>query len=374
MGSVFLARDEILDREVAIKFPLPDQRSDEQALRRVGGEARTAAKLHHPNLCPIHDVGEVEGVPFFVMPLLKGETLSTRLAVGPFQPTEARELVRRIALAIAHAHGLGIVHRDLKPSNIMLGPSHEPIVMDFGIARSTLDMDEMLTQSGVPIGTPHYMSPEQADGDRGAIGPRSDVYSLGVILYHLLSGRCPFEGSMGRVLGLIQHAEPPALSSLAPGIDPSLERICARAMAKSPSARFSSMEEFASAIDDAASSPRSTAVPIGVAPMSRVPPDEGRSTARPNSAVVGEDGSAVDEEEEPLLINEDAFFVDEEIQFSPVCEPASLRRPAREFKRWLGRIAELIFKLLKAFAIVLILLAGIIAGIILLIALTERHP
>lgn len=247
MGSVFLAHDEELDRQVALKVPhLP--LGDAGALERFLREARAAATLSHPNLCPVYDFGRESATPFLAMAYVEGEPLSETLRRGPLPPAEAAELVRRVAVAVEEAHARGVIHRDLKPSNIMLTPRGEPVVMDFGLARRSSAGDSRLTHSGMVLGTPAYMPPEQAEGDTATIGPRSDVYSLGAILYECFTGRPPFEGSVGQVLAQVLTRQPPAPSSLRPGLDPCLEAVCLKALAKKPADRYASMRDFADAL------------------------------------------------------------------------------------------------------------------------------
>jgi hypothetical protein len=247
MGAVFLAHDEELDRRVALKVPhLPA--GDGDALERFLREARSAATLSHPNLCPVYDFGREGATPFLAMAYVEGEPLSDRLRHGPLPPAEAAELVRRVAVAIEEAHARGVIHRDLKPSNIMLTPRGEPVVMDFGLARRSSAGDSRLTHSGMILGTPAYMPPEQAEGDTASIGPRSDVYSLGAILYECLTGRTPFQGSVGQVMAQVLTRQPPTPSSLQPGLDPRLEVICLKAMARKPDDRYPGMKAFADAL------------------------------------------------------------------------------------------------------------------------------
>src|SRR4051794_15788499 len=169
MGAVYLAHDTQLDRDVALKVPHLGEEAGPEVLARFLREARAAAKLHHPNVCPIHEVGEVNGAPYFTMPLIEGPSLSAVLrANGPLGQREAAALVARVAQALALAHGRGVVHRDLKPSNILLDARGEPVVTDFGLAR-VAEGRSRLTPSGAVLGTPAYMPPEQARGDVRAV-------------------------------------------------------------------------------------------------------------------------------------------------------------------------------------------------------------
>ena len=252
MGRVYLAHDSQLDRLVALKMPT--------LVEGVAGwrdrfltEARSAATLSHPNVCPVHDVGEVAGQPYLTMAYIEGETLSQKLARdGRLAPTEAVELVRTVARAMQEAHRRGIVHRDLKPANLMLDSNDRPIIMDFGLAiRSTATDDLRLTLTGVALGTPAYMPPEQAGGDNDSIGPSADVYSLGVVLYELVTGRTPFTAkSFGKLLAMIERDPPPSPVSLNPDVDPPLEAVILTALAKLPAERFANAGDLADALDE----------------------------------------------------------------------------------------------------------------------------
>ena len=213
-------------------------------------EARATAALRHVNICPIFEIGEVEGQPFIAMAFINGLPLSA--IINPEKPLtekQAANIVRKVALGLAAAHHKNVIHRDLKPDNIMIDrQSKEPVVMDFGLARRDESNDEQLTQEGQIMGTPVYMPPEQARGEVDMIGFHSDIYSLGVILYELLTCRRPFKGKIGEVLAAIVRDEPAAPSKFRPTLDSTLESICLKAMAKQPHDRYQSMEEFAQAL------------------------------------------------------------------------------------------------------------------------------
>ena len=249
MGAVYLAHDSQLDRPVALKVPHREVAQNRDVRERFLREARAAARCHHPNFCPIHDIGEVDGLPYLTMAYIEGGTFASTIEQGkPWDQRRAAEVVRQLALALAEAHRQGVVHRDLKPANVMIDARGGLVIMDFGLARRFEADDPTLTAAGAVMGTPGYMPPEQAEGRHKEVGPRSDVYSLGVILYELISGRRPFEGSVVRVLAMILTAEPPAPSSLHPGVSSALEKVCLKAMAKEVPARYVSMDEFAGAL------------------------------------------------------------------------------------------------------------------------------
>ncbi len=239
MGAVFVARHAELGRDVALKVVLG--RADPVRLRRFEIEAQATARLRHPNIVPVHELGAADGIAYLVMELVAGESLAARLArEGPFEPRVAAELVAKIADALAVTHAAAILHRDLKPANVLLdATSGEPRLTDFGVAKLVDDDAESLTKTGARIGTPAYMSPEQATGELDRLGPHTDVWALGVILYELLTGQLPFRGE-GLIALLVQitREPPPSPSRLASGIPPELEAVCLRCLEKKPEARY----------------------------------------------------------------------------------------------------------------------------------------
>ena len=250
MGAVYLAQDIRLNRQVALKVPFFHPAEGRQAIERFEREARAAATLDHPNLCPVYDVGEVDGIPYLTMPYLEGKPLSETMPRGQsVTEAQAAALVRKLALALAEAHARGVIHRDLKPGNIIVNRRGEPVIMDFGLARMSGGDAAPLTVSGNVLGTALYMAPEQAAGDVEATGPACDVYSLGVILYELLTGVRPFEGPWSLVIGLKNVQDPDPPSAHRPDIHPALDAICLKAIARHASDRHPSMKMFAADLD-----------------------------------------------------------------------------------------------------------------------------
>lgn len=252
MGVVFLARDEMLNRAVALKIPRRYQASGSEEQLRFKREAQAAAVLHHPSICPIYDVGEIQGIQYISMGFVDGVPLS-RYAVQDSGLTEHQiaRYVLQIAKALAVAHEAGFIHRDLKPANIMLDKNDLPVVLDFGLARR-IDRknDPRLTQTGIVLGSPCYMAPEQLDGNPAKVGPHSDIYSLGVILYELLAGRVPFAGSPTSVMGQILTETPQKPSAWRTHLTVRLETICLKMMAPQPEQRLGSMQAVVTALQE----------------------------------------------------------------------------------------------------------------------------
>jgi hypothetical protein len=261
MGSVYLVHDTRLDRAVALKVPRLSGLGP-GAAERFRREGRAAAALRHPNICPVYDVGDVGGTPYLAMAYLEGQTLSERARAERLPAAEAATIARKLARALAVAHKAGVIHRDLKPANIMVGPDGEPVVMDFGLARLGDGEADRLTGTGDVLGTPAYMAPEQVDRAAGPVGPATDVYGLGAVLYELLTGRPPFTGTLSETLWQIGCREPQRPSALRPDLDPQLEAIVMKAMAKRIDDRYPTMNAFAGALDDYLSAP--------AAPVNRV--------------------------------------------------------------------------------------------------------
>src|SRR3989442_724544 len=247
MGVVFLARELLLERRVAIKLLPPLKAADPRARQRFLDEARTVAQLSHPNIVPVFAVDESPDAVFFVMAYVEGQTLGQRIRdQGVLTPEEGARLLREVARALAHAHERGVVHRDVTPDNILLdAASGRALVFDFGIARVGGGSGSTGPQ-GV-VGTAEYMSPEQASGL--GVDARSDLYSLGVVGYHALSGRLPFDAPDGYAM-LARHiaAPPPPLASIAPHVPRRLAQVVDRCLNKEPSARFPSGVHLAEAV------------------------------------------------------------------------------------------------------------------------------
>jgi tetratricopeptide (TPR) repeat protein len=250
MGLVFKARQRSLGRLVALKVLLTGRFSDLAARERFQREAESAARLQHPNIVAIHEIGEIEGHPYFTMDLVAGKNLA-ELCEGRALPSRrAAEWLRDVALAVQAAHTAGVLHRDLKPSNILVGDDGRPRVTDFGLARRTDDRDG-LTLSGQMLGSPNYTSPEQAAGRHDAITNRSDVYGLGAVLFHLVTGRAPFNAAgTGETLRLVLTHEPPAPRKLNPTLPSELETICLKCLQKDPAQRYASAAEVADELEN----------------------------------------------------------------------------------------------------------------------------
>ena len=251
MGAVYLAYDGQLERHVALKQPLL---TNETMVKRFYGEARATANLRSPYVCPIYDVGDINGMHFISMSYIEGRPLSAAIREGEFKdPDRVAEVIEKVSLGLQKAHDEGIIHRDLKPDNIMIDGDGEPVIMDFGLARR-VDDDVRLSKLGALIGSPAYMSPEQVGGDQSKIGLATDIYSLGVVMFEMLTGRIPFTGSVMTVLRHVADSPPPRPSEVVPELQEEprfaeLERHSLKMMAKKPPERFATAGEIAEAME-----------------------------------------------------------------------------------------------------------------------------
>lgn len=245
MGVVYRARQRSLDREVAVKLLRDGVLAGPEEAERLRAEAGAAAALHHPGIVAIHEIGEHEGQPFFSMEFIAGQNLAELTRTGPLPARRAAELVAAVADAVQHAHDRGVLHRDLKPSNVIVDLAGRPHVADFGLARR-VHLDSHLTLSGQVIGTPGYLAPEQAAGRSRDVTPASDTYSLGALLYHLLTARAPFVGETpAAVLRQVEEQEPVSPRLLNPGVPRDLETLVLKALAKGPARRYATARELA---------------------------------------------------------------------------------------------------------------------------------
>lgn len=249
MGVVYKARQKSLDRLVAIKALLFGARADSESVRRFRAEATVAAGLQHPNIVAIHEIGVHEQEHYLVMDLVDGPNLADFIKGQPLTPRRAAGYMRSITRAVEYAHAQGILHRDLKPSNVLIDSNDQPRVTDFGLAKR-LGVDSSLTLSGHMLGSPSYMPPEQARGIRGGTDRRSDIYSLGAMLYHLLTGRPPFLGAtLDQTLNRLFNDDPISPRLLNPDVPRDLETICLRCLEKEPVRRYESAGEIAGELE-----------------------------------------------------------------------------------------------------------------------------
>ena len=245
MGIIYRARHRFLKREVAIKVMLAGMYASKKQVARFYREAQAAAKLRHPNIVPIYDIGKRHGRHFFTMDYVEGRSLSSMVHAGDITIRGALRLVIELAEALAYAHSQKVIHRDIKPSNIIVDMDGKPHLMDFGLAKQ-LDSGTKFTQTGSAIGTPAYMSPEQAAGESHRLDHRSDLYSLGAVLYELVTGRPPFEGeNMMKVIMQVLNHDPALPRALNPKVHRDIQTVILKAMEKNPERRYQTMQEYA---------------------------------------------------------------------------------------------------------------------------------
>ena len=243
MAEVYRARDQLLDRPVALKVLFPELSVDRSFVERFRREAQAAANLSHPNIVPVFDWGEDSGTYFIVMEFVDGRALSSILrTAGPLHPDRAAEIAADVAGALSYAHRHGVVHRDVKPGNVLITEEGTIKVTDFGIARA-VNTEESVTQTGAVMGTATYFSPEQAEGM--GVDSRSDIYSLGVVLFEMVTGRPPFLGDTPVAVASKHVREhPPAPREVNPGVPPDLEAIILKCLAKSPDHRYATGDDL----------------------------------------------------------------------------------------------------------------------------------
>ncbi len=266
MGEVWAARDLRLDRSVAVKLLSAHMASEAGVRERFEAEARSAARLSHPNVVQVFDSGEHDGVPYLVMELLPGRTLADEVALGPLDPESVRRVGMEVLGALEASHQAGILHRDIKPGNVLLAADGRVKVGDFGIAKSTEGVS--LTSTGMIVGTAAYLAPERVAGQLAT--PQSDLYAVGVVLYEALSGRKPFQADtpLGLMRAVEAHQAIP-LAEARPGLETSLVATVERAMAKDPRRRFSSAAAMAAALgEDGAGAESGTATLANAVPSS----------------------------------------------------------------------------------------------------------
>ncbi len=256
MATVYRAYDPSFEREVAIKMLPRELLHDPQFKERFKREIKTIAALEHPAIVPVYDVGEEDGVPYFVMRYMTGGSLTQSIERGKFSLEDAARIIERVSSALAYAHKNGLVHRDLKPDNILFDNNGDPFISDFGVAK-LLDSSTNMTGSGI-IGTPAYMSPEQAQGEK--VDNRSDIYGLGVIIFQMLSGQQPYNATTPMGIAVKHITDPvPEILKVDPTLPPSTDKIIKTAMAKNRDERYPSATELARALNEAAAKQKTIA-------------------------------------------------------------------------------------------------------------------
>jgi len=254
MGAIFRVKDKVTDDELALKAPLPGGRGGSYAhrMRRFLREARLTARFDHEGVAKVREQGHSNGLPYFTLELVDGRPLSDRVyEEGVLPVLESAQIVEHAARAAHHIHEKGVVHRDLKPANILVKTNGELVIIDFGLARDTIGIDPRITQSGIWLGTPAYIAPEQASGEASRVDARADVYSLGAVLYELLTGLPPHGvGRTKAIFKALRERDPHPPSALRPEVPAELDAICMRALAKDKDARFPNAEAMSNALAD----------------------------------------------------------------------------------------------------------------------------
>ncbi|MCA8923882.1 MAG: serine/threonine protein kinase, partial [Planctomycetes bacterium] len=264
MGSVYRALDGATHESVAIKLL---HSSSPKARERMLREIRALAALNHPGIVRVRDAGTHQGSPFVVLDFVEGETLSAQIArEGPLPSYGAAELTRELAEALDHAHRQGVIHRDLKPDNVLVDPTGKPRLTDFGLSTQTSDEQERLTVSGALLGTPGFLSPEQAQGQRERIGPATDLYGLGAVLYFALTGQPPIQGTtLPQVIAATCSERPRPPHELNPDVDRRLSKVCLRCLAKEPAQRYPDAQTVAEALEEVLDGPTRQGFPLWAA-------------------------------------------------------------------------------------------------------------
>lgn len=290
MATVYKGYRADIDRYVAIKVLPPHPGLDSQFVDRFKLEARTIARLQHPHILPLYDYGVEQDILFLVTAYIDGGSLADRIDRGSMRSSETSRLLRQAAVALDYAHRQGVIHRDIKPANMLLDKEGNLLLADFGIARLASNDGGKLTATGGLLGTPAYMSPEQARGDD--VSPSTDIYSLGVVLYEMLTGRQPYQAETPMKVLLKHITDPvPRLSEVDPErFTPAMELVLARALAKSPTNRYQTATEMADDLDQAIQG--STKTPLGTAPLNRQPSPDPTNLRRPEGFPTAVDSSA----------------------------------------------------------------------------------
>jgi serine/threonine-protein kinase len=245
MGVVYKARQEGLNRLVALKMVIAGEHAGEGQLERFRIEGEAVASLQHPNIVQIFEVGKRDGLPFFSLEFVDGGSLAQTIGGKPVAPRRAAEIMEALARAMGLAHERGIIHRDLKPANVLMSVQGTPKITDFGLAKR-IESDSQQTRSGTLMGTPSYMAPEQARGETHAIGPPADIYALGAILYEMLTSRPPFQGAtMMDTLDQVCNQEPVPPTRLQPKLSRDLETVCLKCLQKEARKRYATANELA---------------------------------------------------------------------------------------------------------------------------------